>query len=115
LKLNNYIKNKVAFYLLSKRCPNCYSEYNKESIMISQQFGYTNKQQFLIGHKPTSDIPVKENGRRITETGQMSDLYSIRYTLSPAKSRMHAVVIAITMCCKKCGLCKDVSVDLGKL
>lgn len=113
--LNNYIKNKIKFHLLSKRCPDCYSEYSKESIMITQQFGYTDKQQFLVQDKPKSLIPVKEHGRRPINTGEIVDLYSTRYAISLVKPRIHSIILAVTMCCGRCGLCKDISVDLDKL
>lgn len=84
--------------------------------MISQsQFGYTDKEQFIVQKKPAGWLPIIEHGRHPVSNGELSDLSSTRYVISPRKARIHAVILAIILCCDNCGLCKEASVDLSKL
>jgi hypothetical protein len=113
--INNYLRNKLAVKLLGKRCLKCYSAYTEESVLISQQYGFTEKQRFMVDKKSGSKTPIYDTGRRPIKIGEWADLFTTRYIVNPTKARMHVVVGSISMCCGRCGYCKETLVDVQNL
>lgn len=106
--INNYIKNKIIFYILGKRCKVCFCKYSIPT--ISKSIGNTGRIKFLKNKKTKHPLPIKEGASFPINGKDMKDLYTTRYLISPFKMRKHVPVFSLNMCCSECGNCREITI-----